>query len=152
MVGFSRKLRQFEPSMMENDLIIFRDKFIENVNFIVKEKMKSQSRGLIDADVVKAVGAISVETKLVDYHNLCLGMKPKTKQHAHDLIGEERVKVLIDQIEKVDPFSNSREMVFDFIVTPKGSPFHGMVKEQLDRFTKRQWENFKRNFPGLVPQ
>ena len=137
---------------MKNNNYLFRDKFIENVNFIVKEKMKSQSRGLNDADVVKAVGAISVETKLVNYHNLCLGMKSKTKQHAHDLIGEERVKVMSDQIEQADPFSSSRRMVFDFTVTPKGSPFHGMDKEQLEKFTKRQWENFKRNFPGLSPQ
>jgi hypothetical protein len=127
-------------------LHFLRDKFIENVNLIVKEKMKSQSRGLDDADVVKAVGAISVETKLVEYHRHCLGMPDKTKQHAHDLIGEERINVMKARVEEANPFSKSREKVFDFIVTPKGSPFHGMDREQLDKFTKRQLANFQRNF------
>ena len=45
--------------------LFFSDKVNENVNFAVKEKMRSQSRGLNDADVVKAVGAISIESKLV---------------------------------------------------------------------------------------
>ena len=145
----------FHVSILWADIIngkfyfdFFRDKFIENVNFVVKEKMKSQSRGLDDADVVKAVGAISIENKLVEYHRLCLGMQAKTKQHAHDMIGEERVKVMTERIDQVDPFSTSRQKVLDFIVTPKGSPFSGMDKEQLDRFMKRQWSNYQRNFPS----
>ena len=97
--------------------------------------MKSQSRGLEDADVVKAVGAISVETKLVEYHRLSVGMEAKAKQHAHDMIGEDRVKVMMARIEESDPFSSTREKVVDFVVTPKGSPFSGMDKEQLERFT-----------------
>ena len=108
--------------------------------------MKSQSRGLEDADVVKAVGAISVETKLVGYHRLSVGMDAKTKQHAHDMIGPDRVKVMMARIAESDPFSSTREKVMDFVVTPKGSPFAGMDKEQLERFTKRQLANFRRNF------
>ena len=126
--------------------MFFRDKFIENVNWKVKEKMKSQSRGLEDADVVKAVGALSVETKLVEYFRNCLGMETKAKQHAHDMIGDDRIKVMKTRIEEANPFSSSREKVFDFTVTPKGSPYHGMSLEQLERFTKRQWVNFQRNF------
>lgn len=135
--------------VLYNLKVFFRDKFIENVNFTVKEKMKSQSRGLDDADVVKAVGAISVENKLVEYHRLCLGMDSKAKQHAHDMIGAERVKVMSDRIDQADPFSSSREKLSDFIVTPRGSPFYGMDRQQLDRFTKRQWTNYQRNFPDF---
>ena len=113
---------------------------------IVKEKMKSQSRGLEDSDVVKAVGAITVETKLVEHHRHCLGMDSKTKQHAHDLLGEDRVKVMRSRISESDPFSSSRQKVTNFTVTPKGSPFKGMDAEQLKRFTDRQWANFQRNF------
>ena len=108
--------------------------------------MKSQSRGLDDADVVKAVGAISVETKLVEYHRLSTGMGAKVKQHAHDMIGEERVRVMMDRIEESDPFSSTRKKVVDFVVTPKGSPFSGMDEDQLGRFITRQLANYKRNF------
>ena len=127
--------------------VYFSDKFIENVNHIVKEKMKSQSRGLDDVDVVKAVGAISVETNLVQYHKLSIGMQAKAKQHAHDMIGEDRVQVMMERIEESDPFSSTRKKVLDFVVTPKGSPFSGMDQEQLTRFTKRQLANYRRNFP-----
>ena len=130
--------------------VFFSDKVNEHVNFAVKEKMRSQSQGLNDADVVKAVGAISVESKLVEYHKLALGMPAKTKQHAHDLIGVNRVQVMMDRIEKMDPFSKSRKKVNDFVVKPKGSPFSGMDKKELDRFCKRQWKNYKRNFPVLM--
>ena len=117
---------------------------------IVKEKMKSQSRGLQDSDVVKAVGAITVETKLVEHHRHCLGLGCKTKQHAHDLLGEDRVKVMRSRISEANPFSSSRQKVTDFTVTPKGSPFHGMDEDQLERFTKRQWANFQRNFHDKI--
>ena len=116
------------------------------MNFLVKEKMKSQSRGLVDVDVVKAVGAISMETKLTSYHRLSVGMESKSKQHAHDLIGPERVQVMMSRIEESDPFSSSRAKVTDFVVTPTGSPFAGMDKEQLKKFTKRQHANYRRNF------
>ena len=128
-------------------MIFPRDKFIENVNCMVKEKMKCQSRGLDDTDVVKAVGAISVETKLVEYYRQCLGMQPKSKQHAHDMIGEDRMKVMKERIDETNPFSLTRQKVSDFVVTPRGSPFEGMDREQLERFVKRQWSNFQRNFP-----
>ena len=108
--------------------------------------MKSQSRGLNDSDVIKAVGAVSVENKLVEYHRLCLGMQVKPKQHAHDMLGLDRVKVMMDRIDVMDPFSSTRKKVTDFVVKTKGSPFHGMDKEQLDRFCKRQWANYQRNF------
>ena len=111
--------------------------------------MKSQSRGLEDVDVVKAVGALSVETKLVGYHRLSLGMDAKTKQHAHDMIGPDRVQVMMARIAESDPFSSTRKKVMDFVVTPKGSPFAGMDKEQLERFTKRQLANFRRNFTSI---
>ena len=112
--------------------------------------MKSQSRGLEDADVVKAVGALSVETKLVEYFRNCLGMETKSKQHSHDMIGDDRIKVMKTRIEEANPFSSSREKVFDFTVTPKGSPYHGMNLEQLERFTKRQWTNYQRNFSASM--
>ena len=115
---------------------------------MVKEKMRSQSRGLDDADVVKAVGAVSVENKLVEHHRLCLGMQSKTKQHAHDMIGSDRVQVMRDRVDIMDPFSSTRLKVTDFIVKPKGSPFIGMDLEQFQRFCKRQWKNYLRNFPA----
>jgi hypothetical protein len=62
------------------------------------------------------------------------------------MIGDDRLKVMKTRIEEANPFSSFREKVFDFIVTPKGSPYHGMDLEQLNRFTKRQWANFQRNF------
>ena len=127
-------------------MFFLRDKLNEHVNYAVKEKMRSQSRGLHDADVVKAVGAISVESKLVEYHKLCLGMPAKSKQHAHELIGGNRMEVMMDRIDKMDPFSKSRLKVNDFVVKPKGSPFCGMDKKELDRFCERQWKNYKRNF------
>ena len=114
--------------------------------FAVKEKMKSQSRGLVDADIVKAVGALSVEAKLVEHHRLCVGMEPKSKQHAHDMLGCERISVMTERIGQADPFCKSREKQTDFIVKPKGSPFKGMDQEQLMKFTKRQLLNYKRNF------
>jgi hypothetical protein len=123
---------------------------MENVIFSVKEKMKNQSRSMVDADVVKAVGALSVETKLQDYHRLCFGMNPKTKQHAHDLIGSDRVKIMMERVSKADPFSKLREKVLDFTVKPKGSPFSGMDLEQFERFTKRQWTNYQRNFSASM--
>ena len=119
---------------------------MENVIFSVKEKMKNQSRSMLDADVVKAVGALSVETKLQDYHRLCIGMNPKTKQHAHDLIGSDRVNIMMERVSKADPFSKLRKKVLDFTVKQKGSPFSGMDLEQFERFTKRQWTNYQRNF------
>lgn len=119
---------------------------MENVIFSVKEKMKNQSRSMLDADVVKAVGALSVETKLQDYHRLCIGMNPKTKQHAHDLMGSDRVNIMMERVSKADPFSKLRKKVLDFTVKPKGSPFSGMDLEQFERFTKRQWTNYQRNF------
>ena len=80
--------------------LFFSDKVNKNVNFAVKEKMRSQSRGLNDADVVKAVGAISIESKLVEYHKLALGMPAKSKQHAHDLLGVNRVEVMMDELRR----------------------------------------------------
>ena len=118
---------------------------MENVIFSVKEKMKNQSRSMLDADVVKAVGALSVETKLQDYHRLCIGMNPKTKQHAHDLIGSDRVNIMMERVSKL------RKKVLEFTVKPKGSPFSGMDLEQFERFTKRQWTNYQRNFHTSMP-
>ena len=109
--------------------------------------MKNQSRGLNDADVVKAVGAISVETKLVEYHRLAVGMDDKKKQHAHNMIGDDRINVMMERIEQADPFSRKRQKVKDFVLCPKSSPFSGMDTDQLTRFTKRQLTNYKRNFP-----
>ena len=121
---------------------------MEHVIFAVKEKMKCQSRGLVDSDIVKAVGSLSVESKLVEHHRLCVGMTPKTKQHAHDMIGRERVTVMMERISHADPFSSSRKKISDFVVKPNGSPFHGMDMDQLNRFGKRQRVNYQRSFPA----
>ena len=49
----------------------------------------------------------------------------------------------------MDPFNLSRDMVTDFELKVKGSPFYGLVMSDLLRFMKNVHDDFILHYPEL---
>ena len=96
----------------------------------------------------KAVSSLSVVNSITNHDlesMLCTSYSSTT---SYDYIGEEKRRIIAEEVSRVNPFSKNREKI-TFYEKSSGSPFAGMTNEKIDKFLKRNCANFKRRFKKL---
>ena len=127
----------------------FRDKVMEHIVRVVKGVFDSLGISeASDLQIQKAVAALTPAALICEHDRVSAGLPSRAKQHAGDLVKQERREMIRERVEAVAAFSPDREEVTDYLVKPRGSPFHGLEVEAVDRFLTRQKKNFFRNFPN----
>ena len=94
--------------------------------------------------------SLSVLTSLHQHNmrsRLCFkaGMKA-----SRDLVGDDRRRLVQEEITKVDPFNFSRSPAA-FSIKSAGSPFTSLSEAKMNKFVQSAKGNFSLNFPELCP-
>ena len=71
-------------------------------------------------------------------------------QASRDLVGDERRRLVEEEITKVDPFNCSRAPA-DFTIKSAGSPFTSLSEAKMNKFVQSAKGNFALNFPEICP-
>ena len=127
---------------------MFRDKWNEVMVRLVKDAIRRQHSALRDLQIQTLIKSLSVMDNL-HRHNLKSRLyETKGRQRSGDLVGKQRWELLTEITTEVNPFNLSREMVSDFELKSKGSPFVGLKIPELQRFMT----NVKRDFILCYPE
>ena len=96
----------------------------------------------------KAVSSLSVVNSITSHDLQSMLCTSYSSSTSYDYIGEEKRKMIAEEVSRVNPFSRNREQI-TFYDKSSGSPFSGMTCEKIDKFLKRNCTNFKRRFKKL---
>ena len=95
--------------------------------------------------VDKTVTSLSVINSITNHDLESMLSNSYSSSSSYDYIGEEKRKIMAEEIARINPFCKDRTPISLFDRS-KGSPFSGMTDDKLDRFLKRNCTNFKRKF------
>ena len=125
----------------------------EHIVRIIKDVLDSLgiSDSWGDIDIQKVVASVTPSSLLTEHDQMSSGFSSKFKQHSSNLLGEEKIQIIRQHVTEISTFCPTRTKVTDFLVKSRGSPFHGLTKEAVDRFLKRNLANFYRNYPRTKP-
>ena len=98
-----------------------------------------------DLTVDKTVTSLSVINSITNHDLESMLTNSYSSSSCYDYIGEERRKLMSEEISKINPFNKKRPPV-TFYDKSMGTPFAGMTIDKVDRFLKRNCANFKRRF------
>ena len=127
---------------------IHRDKKNEHFVKEVKTALKGTHTNLKDLIVDKTVTSLSVINTITGHDMESMQCSSYSSRTSYDYIGDEKRKIIREEISKINPFSKSRPKV-DLYEKRSGSPFSGMTLEKVDRFVDRNCANYKRKFKKL---
>ena len=96
----------------------------------------------------KTVTSLSVINSITTHDMESMLSNSYSSNTSYDYIGEEKRKIMAEEISRVNPFSQNR-IPINLYDKSTGSPFSGMSIEKIDRFVNRNCANFKRKFKKL---
>ena len=127
---------------------IHRDKKCEHFVKEVKTALKGTHSSLKDLTVDKTVTSLSVVTSITGHDLQSMLSNNYSSNTSYDYLGEEKKKIMAEEIYKINPFSKSRKPITLFEKRP-GSPFSGMSIEKIEKFVTRNCSNYKRKFKKM---
>lgn len=126
---------------------MFRDKWNEVMVRLVKDAIKRQHSALKDLQIQTLIKSLSVMNSLHEHNLKSRLYETKGRQRSGDLVGKERMELLLELTSEMDPFNLGRDMVTDFELKSRGSPFSGLLIPDLMRFLKNVKDDFMLHYP-----
>ena len=122
-----------------------RDMVNEHIVRETKSAIRGMHSNLKDLNVDKTITSLSIVTQVTAHDMKSMLCEFSASQSSHDYIGDERRKVMAEEIAKINPFSKNRNKI-EFYDKSRGSPFSGLNLGKVETFVVRNGKNFNRNF------
>ena len=146
IVEFVRSSERTKQRMMDNPVINvsgtkgggqFYDKRCEVVVRQLKAPLRKQHGALDDILLEKDTGGLTIMASVSSHQRMSLLQERIGKERSHDYVKDHVRDILSEQIEKLDPFSRSREVV-EFRQSVRGAPCTGLTRRRIEQFMRRK--------------